>query len=515
VVIVGGGTAGWLAANHLATKLKPSQSNGLSITLIESPDIPTVGVGEGTVPSIRNTLREFGISETELIREADATLKQSIKFYDWNHNPINNSATDRTNQYHHLFDYPNIQNSDLTTFWLSQKSSERGCFAQTVSIQASIADRGLAPKLITHPEFSGFCDYAYHLDAGKFSGLLKSNAVERLGVKHCLDNVLEVQKNESGDIDALQCQRTGRIEGDIFIDCSGFASILLGQALGVPFIDKRKQLFVDHAVVAQVPYLEEDAEIPCFTKAHARKHGWIWDIGLSNRRGVGYVYSSDYASHDSAQQTLQDYLGPLGQQASFRKIPMKIGYREKSWSKNCIAIGLSQGFVEPLEATGLLTFDVTARMLANNFPIVKSDIPLLEERFNRTVSYAWERVLDFIKLHYFLSKRDDSQFWIDNRDPSTLPDSLKEKLQLWKSRPPTSYDFFTKHEIFNLDNYLYVLYGMNFNTNLEPENYLFNLDSNAKQEIDRLRQQGQELTKQLLPHRELIEKIKRFGLQSI
>ncbi len=517
VVIVGGGTAGWLAANHLATKLKPNSDNGITITLIESPDIPTVGVGEGTVPSIRQTLREFNISETELIRYTNATFKQSIKFYDWTDTPAENSnlKAKRKNQYHHLFNYPQIQNFDLTSYWLSQKKKDRLSYAEIVSAQRMVADEGYAPKLITHPEYSGFCDYAYHIDASKFSELLKNNAINKLGVRHVLDNVDSVEIQDSGDIKSVLCRNSGVVEGDFFVDCSGFSSILLGKALNVPFVDKRHQLFVDHAVVAQVPYLTESSKIPCYTKSFAKKNGWIWDIGLSNRRGVGYVYSSHYTDHEHAETTLRNYLGVLGDSAKCRKIAMKIGYRKKFWQGNCVAIGLSQGFVEPLEATGLLTFDATSRMLANNFPVLKSDIGLLSKRFNHTVKYAWDRVIDFVKLHYFLSKRNDSEFWIDNRGLSSVPDSLLEKLELWKSRPPTSYDFFTKHEIFNLDNYLYVLYGMDFETKIDESHFLYDQSPQVDLFIRQSRKEAEQLCKQLIPHRALIEKIKKYGLQDI
>lgn len=512
VVIVGGGTAGWLAANHLAKKLTPKLPNGIQITLVESPNIPTVGVGEGTVPMMRRTLQSFGISETEFIRRCDATFKQSIKFIDWTYNPGHEA---RNNAYHHLFDYPFIEDEDLTSYWLSNQETLTCSYAETVSYQAQLADMGLAPKNMTHREYCGEMSYAYHLDAAKFTAMLRDNAVERLGVKHIFADIQDVTFSENGDISTLVCQARENIAADFFVDCSGFASFLLGQKIGVPFVSKSEQLFADNAVVMQVPYQNQDSPIACYTLATAQQSGWIWDIGLSSRRGVGHVYSSAYMDHQTAEDNLRQYLGPQAEKIESRRIPMSIGHREKFWARNCVAIGLSQGFVEPLEATGLLVFDVTSKMLADNFPVCKSTMPLLAERFNETVLYAWQRVIDFVKLHYFLSKRDDSEFWLDNRSTDTLSDSLKSKLALWQKQPPTSYDFFTKHEIFNLDNYLYVLYGMDFATKMESNSYLYNNSEQAKQLIAMLQNKVGSLREQLLPHRELINRIKKFSLSKI
>lgn len=512
IVIVGGGTAGWLAANHLAKKLNPKLANGVKITLVESPNIPTVGVGEGTVPMMRKTLQSFGISETEFIRRCDATFKQSIKFIDWTYNPHPDL---QNNAYHHLFDYPFIEAEDLTSYWLSNKESLQSNYAETVSYQAQLADMGLAPKNMTHPEYRGEMSYAYHLDAAKFTAMLRDNAVENLGVQHVFADIQDVIFSESGDITALVCQQQENICADFFVDCSGFASFLLGQKMQVPFVSKSEQLFADSAVVMQVPYQNQDSPIACYTLATAQPSGWIWDIGLSSRRGVGHVYSSAYMNHQTAEDKLRQYVGPQAESIESRRIPMSIGHREKFWVKNCVAIGLSQGFVEPLEATGLLVFDVTSKMLADNFPVYQSTIPLLSERFNKTVLYAWQRVIDFVKLHYFLSQRDDNEFWLDNQNPASLSDSLRSKLELWQQQPPTSYDFFTKHEIFNLDNYLYVLYGMDFATEIQPASHLFNNNKQAQQLVSMLKRKADALSNQLLPHRELINRIKQFPLPKL
>lgn len=511
VLIVGGGTAGWLSACHIARKLATG-ADGVDVRLLESKDIPTIGVGEGTVPAIRQSLQRLGISETEFIRECDATFKQSIKFVDWM-----KPAGDR-DYYHHIFDYPGIDRVDLTPYWLMGEAE--GCdYVDAVSVQGRVCENGLGPKLMTHPEFIGATNYAYHLDAAKFAALLTRHATGKLGVRHVLGNMLEVRLAPDGSIRSVVTDEHGELEADLYVDCTGFSSRLLGEALDVGFISKNDVLFVDNALAIQVPYGDERTPIPCHTIATAQDCGWVWDIGLHERRGTGYVYSEKYCSHDRAEAVFRDYLrgtvGDLADELPARRIPMQVGYRETFWVRNCVAIGLAQGFVEPLEATGLLVFDATARMLAELFPPSTGSMPAIAERFNERVRYAWDRVIDFIKLHYYLSDRDDSDFWTDNRNPLTAPDSLLKNLALWREQPPTEYDFFSRQEIFKLENYLYVLYGMRFPTDVEPIRYRYRDREAARREFERIGSKAERTIRELLPHRELIDRIKTYGLQKV
>ena len=212
---------------------------------------------------------------------------------------------------------------------------------------------------------------------------------------------------------------------------------------------------------------------------------------------------------------LRETIGSAADDVMCRRIPMQIGYREKFWVKNCVSIGLSQGFVEPLEATGLLVFDATARMLADLFPPSLETMPAIAARFNDRVKFAWDRVIDFIKLHYCLSKRDDSDFWRDNCDPVTIPQTLLDNLALWRHQPPSSYDFSSKLEIFNLENYLYVLYGMKFETEMDPIAYRYRDSELAQAAFKTLRQNTEQMVGSLLPHRELIDRINKYGMQRI
>lgn len=515
IVIVGGGTAGWLAANHLAKTLISNENSTVSLTLIESPNIPTVGVGEGTVPLMRQSLQELGISETEFITQCDATFKQGIKFVDWVHNPSTMQNNPRGRFYHHIFDYPHISEVNLTPYWLKEHLKGSGnSYVDTVAIQGKMCDAGLAPKLITTPEFQGFTAYAYHLDAGKFSALLTQNATQKLGVEHIQAEVVNVIQHENGAIKSVITDIAGEIEGDVFIDCTGFTGLLIDKTLKVKFNDKSDVLFADHAVVLQRPYEQENTAIPSHTISTAQEAGWIWDIGLQNRRGIGHVYSSSHTSHEAAETALRKYAN-VSDEISTRVIPMKIGYREQFWHKNCVALGLSQGFVEPLEATGLLIFDATAKMLAEQFPTCHSEMPLIAKLFNTRVKESWDKVIDFIKLHYCISKRDDSEFWLDNRNEKSIPESLQERLARWLYQPPSQYDFFSGFEIFNLENYLYVLYGMEYPTNVALIANRYSQNNAAKKYIDTIQQHSQQALNRLPNHRELINKIHQHGLQKV
>ncbi|MFD2165213.1 tryptophan halogenase family protein [Thalassotalea euphylliae] len=508
VAIVGGGTAGWLAANHLGKALFANKT--VSVDVIESPNIAPIGVGEGTVPEIRRTLKHFGISEADLIRECDVTFKQSIKFVNW----LNKGKHGDNNFYHHLFEKPYKFSELQTNDWLNHHANDSNTpFAQHASFQHDLCEAGKAPKLITTPEYESAAGYAYHFDASKFAKLLAKNAIQRFGIDHLQATVEQVHLTQSGGIKSLKTTELGEIKYDFYIDCSGFHGLLLDKALKVPFVDKGDSLFVDKALAVQVP-TDGKSAIPPYTLATAHQAGWIWDITLPNRRGVGLVYSSKHLSGDMAHQKLRHYVGAQIDNLTVREIPMRIGYREKFWHQNCVALGLAQGFVEPLEATSILLTDFAASFLAKRFPFDSQEFDFLETRYNETVGYAWQRTIDFIKLHYYLSDRDDSEFWRDNREESLLSETLKERLSLWKCQAPISEDFFSKFEVFDLDNYLYVLYGMRFKSTSGALNVNNDRDD-AKRAARYLEQAKQQLLTQLPEHRALIEKIIQHGLQKI
>ena len=503
IAIVGGGTAGWLAANHLGRMALNNEQ--LSVTLIESPYVPIIGVGEGTVPAIRQSLQSFGISEAEFIRSCDVTFKQSIKFANW----LDSEKHPQENFYHHLFDMPGAIGEDLTRLWLQKKTT---AYAASVSPQHAVCEAYKGPKTISDAEYKGHLGYAYHLNAAKFAKLLGANARTKFNVEHVSANVEDVVLDSEGEIKALVTDIHGKLEFDFYIDCSGFASLLIDKALKVPFISKAEQLFVDKAIAVQVP-TANDAPIPPFTISTAHQAGWIWDIALSNRRGVGFVYSTKYMDDATAEKKLNKYLGGKLSEYQYRTLPMTVGYRERSWEKNCVALGLAQGFLEPLEATSILLTDFAAGFLANRFPSNTQQLTLTRDRFNDVMGYAWERVVDFIKLHYCLSDRTDSQFWIDNRRPETMSAELIKRLSLWQDFIPDREDFFSKFEVFDLENYLYVLYGMDRTPEALGNKQA--VDSATVQQRKRLELITNKMVSELPEHRQLLDKIKQYGLQRV
>lgn len=509
IVILGGGTAGWLSACILAKKMNCLNSSELNISVVESPDIPTIGVGEGTVPTMRQTLKLIGVSETDFIRECGVTFKQSIKFVNWLDVPNSNIP----HSYHHFFNFPKNPGFDLTPYWLL--GDKEHSYADYVSFQSGACNHNLAPKKITHKEFDGALEYAYHLDAAKFSTFLAKHGTANLGIKHIIATVKDVCLTDNGDIKSLITNENNEIDGDFFVDCSGFSSRLLAQELQVGFIDKGHQLLVNRAVAMQVPYADPEQEILPYTTATAQDAGWIWDIGLTHRRGVGYVYSSEHITDEEAESKLRQYVGNGSDELNVRIIPMKVGYRDKIWHKNCVAMGLAAGFVEPLEATALLLVEASAKLLADKIPCFKNEMSYAQKSFNQISQYGWDRVIDFIKLHYLLSNRTDTQFWRDNQDPKTVPESLSDKLNHWKNNLPTTSDFFSQYEVFRLENYQYVLYGMEFNTDINSVEQRYTEKKAAINVVKNIQDQIKIVPQHLDSHRTLIDKIKEFGLNKI
>ena len=303
VVIVGGGTAGWLTAGIIAARHRGRMKSGFSVTLVESPTVPIIGVGEGTWPTLRSSLQKMGVSETEFFRHCNAAFKQGAKFAKWT------TGADNDAYYHPLMLPQGFTQVNLAPHWLYQADGRSFCDA--VSPQGRLCEDGLAPKMITTPEYQAVANYAYHLDAGKFAGFLQKHCTENLGVRHVLADVTQVNSERAGRHQvSVDTRQAGEIAGDLFIDCTGFASLLLGKTLGVGFKDCSDVLFCDTALALQVPYETPDAPMASHTISTAQDAGWIWDIGLPTRRGTGYVYSSRHISDDEARETLMRYIGP-------------------------------------------------------------------------------------------------------------------------------------------------------------------------------------------------------------
>jgi len=511
IVIVGGGTAGWLVAGVIAAE-HPA-ATGVEVTLIESPDITAVGVGEGTWPTMRSTLQKMGISETELVRECDVAFKQASKFVKW-------TTGEDDDEYYHPFTLPERYTEiNLANSW--QTFRDKISFADAVSFQSHICHRHMGPKQITTPEFAGVANYAYHLDAAKFATFLGKHCREKLGVKYIRDNVTKVNPAENGDILSLATQNAGDVEGDLFIDCTGLASILLGKHYQIPFISTRNVLFNDAAFAAQVAYPDPECDIASNTISTAQTAGWIWDIGLPSRRGVGHVYSSSHISDDLAEKELRDYFAKdIGRKKAdavdLKKIKFNPGHREVFWHKNCVGVGLSAGFVEPLEASAIILIEISSRIISEQLPETRKAMDVVARRFNAKLTTHWKNIVDFLKLHYVLSKRTDSQYWIDHRNPESVPQSLQDLLEIWSYQTPWFYDEHLRDEMFPSASFQYILYGMGFETKtrlarksiaaeIQQSEYSFQENSRKTREF----------LKGLPTHRDLINKIKEYGLQKI
>jgi tryptophan 7-halogenase len=510
VVVLGGGSAGWLTAALLAAVHAPASSGGLRVTLIESPDTPPIGVGEGTWPTMRDTLARIGVTETGLVREADATFKQGSRFDGW----VDGSDGDH---YFHPFVLPQgYLEADLVSAWLQRHSEVP--FAYLASAQPHLCQHGRAPKQLTTPEFAGVANYAYHFDAGKFGVFLREHAVNRLGVAHVLDHVESVLSHEDGDIAALQTRTHGAIAGDLFVDCTGLPSLLLGGHYGVKLISQREVLFNDKALAVQVPYADPQAPIASQTISTAQAKGWIWDIGLPTRRGVGHVFSSAHTTPEEAEQALRRHIQRSGGPKDLpepRLLSFDPGYRERFWHRNCVAIGLSSGFIEPLEASALALVELSAAALCDDLPATRSAMDVVARRFNDSFGYRWARIIDFLKLHYVLSRRTDSDYWQDHRRPETVPERLREQLQLWRNRPPSRHDLFRAEEVFPSASYHYVLYGMGF----RPEDAQGTRRPEPAERADDHFREAARLTRKMLPalpsNRELVDHIRQHGLMRI
>ena len=455
IVIVGGGTAGWLAACRLAAAAGKSAAEALSITLIEAPNIPTIGVGEGTWPTMRATLSGLGIDEEDLLASCDAAFKQGSRFDGW----VTGSTDD---SYYHPFTPPLDGSAiDLVSAW--RELGPGTPFAFAVSAQPAICQAQLAPRQRSMPPYAGALNYAYHLDAAKLAIRLSKHAVDHLGVIHVRNEVVGVDALEDGNIATVRTRGGERIEGDLFIDCSGHAALLIGRHFGVDWIDLSQILANDRALAVQVP-VPADSPIESQTIGTAHEAGWLWDIGLPTRRGIGCVYASRFLDDERASEILRDYVaGVAGEEAAQALTPRSLsfptGHRAEFWRGNCLAIGLSAGFAEPLEASAIVMIELSLNALIDNFPASIDMLPLHSARFNELFRTRWDRVVQFLKLHYLLSCRDEP-YWRAQRDPETVPPRLADLVRLWRDQPPSAYDLPLAEEIFPAASYQYVYYGM-------------------------------------------------------
>ena len=463
IVIVGGGTAGWLTAAFQSTQLPLTLQRPVQVTLIEASDIPTIGVGEATIPSMRQTLAAINVDEAEFLKECDATFKHGIEFVQWRKTPQDSPGE----AYFHPFGEPlRVGSHNPAHQWSRLPVDQRGEFADLFSVQKELAHMGQAPKSLNDRAYDGALSYAYHLDAGKFAEFLKQR-FRKQGVRHIIAKVQDLKMNDDGNIKHLRLDNGQEISADLFIDCTGFAARLINSQSDNRFVSKSHQLFVDSAVTTRVPHQGID-DINGFTRSTAQESGWIWDIALHTRRGVGHVYSSKYVDDDTAKAQLAAYLNTDKDSLESRKLSMRIGYHEQQWKGNCLAVGLSSGFLEPLESTGIYLTEMANWALVELAPRFASGVDV-RPRYNELMSNHYENIVDFLKMHYCTSARRDSEFWRDNVDDNSIPTTLSEKLDSWKNNIPSIYDFDRTTQCFSVTNYQFVLFGMGWASHQVPE----------------------------------------------
>ena len=465
VTIVGGGTAGWLTAIILNANLNMAgEKPRVLVTLIESPNIPTIGVGESTIQNLKNTLKRSGLDEAEFLRRSNGSFKLGVRFLDWS------KRGDGDNFFHPLDNPPLC--GGLTPAYHFKKFGAHWLgtsFGENVAPNASIIAAGKGPRPLAAPSYQYDVNYAYHVDAGQFAELMRHFATAR-GVKHIRDDVVDIEQTESGMISALHLRNVGRHPVEFVVDCSGFRALVWNRMGARPFIHANNRLFNDRAIPLQVEHRDPTKIEPC-TRAQALSAGWAWRVPLYNRVGTGYVYSSAFITDDQAKAEFVSHLRKTGDLAAdapepdTRVIQMRIGHTPEPWIKNCVAIGLSQGFVEPLEATAIYSIDVSARRLVMNFPD-KDFAPELAKAYNSRAARMTEEVIDFLQLNYLTSNRDEP-FWRANRNNTTISDWLRDRLELWKRRFPDMDDT-EGRVLFDSNNFLYVLYPKRYFENIRP-----------------------------------------------
>lgn len=507
VLIVGGGTAGWLAACYLARAVNAVDPRSVQVHLVESPDIGLLGVGEATFPSIRGTLAAIGLDERRFLVGATATYKQGIHYRHWVRPP----GVPGADHFFHPFNAPSQRpgGPELLPYWLLGAAPEGMSFAEAVSMQATLVDHARAPRRARDPDYQGPMNHAFHFDAACFARVLAEHGQQTLGVVRHVATVERAERGEDGAITRVVTTEEGDLTADLYVDCTGLRGMLIGDVMRSPFRSRADVLFADRAVAMQVPYDAPDAPIPSYTIATAQEAGWIWDIGLQKRRGVGYVYSSRHTSDDRAEDVFRRYVGTGGDGLKAMHIKFETGYRPEHWRKNCVAVGLAGGFVEPLESTGIALIELASYLLAHLLPAGTDDMEGAARHFNEMMVARYDRIIDFIKMHYCLSQRRDSSFWVDNCAEGGIPQSLQDKLLKWKERPPHRLDFVTDLEMFMPASWQYVLYGMEFRTDLEPMRSAYAHMDAARHEFAMIRQAARQALDDLPDHRALVDQLCR------
>jgi len=418
IVIVGGGSAGWMSAMILADTMA---AKGVQITLLESPTVGVIGVGEGSTPALKRFFDSLNIAESEWMPQCHATYKSGIAFDGWSTKP---GFTGYFHQFSTMVDKL-TQPAFIDNVHARLQGADVPAHPNQYFLSHALVEGKLAP--IASENFPFSANYGYHFDAALIGKFLHKKALER-GVRYQACHVTHATQDEHGDIVAVHTSEGDAVRADLFIDCSGFAALLIDKTLKTPFVSYANVLFNDAAVA--MPTALEGAIAP-LTVSTAMKHGWAWRIPLTNRYGNGYVYSSRHCDGDMAETELRHKLGMLDSDTHARHLKMKIGRVDQHWNRNCVAVGLSQGFLEPLEATALYLTQMTVAIFA--LFLDKGDYSEQARAvYNKEINGFFDGHRDYIVAHFKTSSRTDTEFWRDNTSQHDgISDSLKHIFGTW------------------------------------------------------------------------------------
>lgn len=417
VVVLGGGSAGWITACLLHHRWA---ARGGTVTVVESPEIGIIGVGEGSTPQLKAMFDHLGIAESEWMAACDATFKFGIRFSGWSERPGFAS-------YFHPFPGPVDLHSEpafVQACALARRGFDVPAHPDDWFLATLLAEERRGPQAA--PGFPFAPGYGYHFDAYKLGAFLREWSVAR-GVEHISARVGEAELAADGDVAALVLEDGRRITGDLYVDCSGFRALIAQEALGGRFVPFGQNLFNDRAVVIPTA---PDARYRPQTDAIAMRHGWRWRIPLTARTGNGYVYSSRHCSDQEAEDELRAATGTPGVEQPVRFLQMKVGRVEHTWHRNCVAAGLAQGFIEPLEATALHIVIATALEFASAWED-GGFTPVHRDRFNRQAADRYDGIRDYIVGHFKLNQRSDTAYWRENAANDALSDRLKGMITAW------------------------------------------------------------------------------------
>ena len=442
-IVVGGGTAGWLSACYIKSILREE----INVSIVDPDNKGTIGVGESTLPTIHRTLEALNIPFQTFIRETNGTIKQGITFKNW----LKNNET-----FYHPYDLP--KSTQLNSSFDSWRSTGfADSFANFASTQPHAIINNKSPFRLKqdgslHQEFL----YSLHIDSSEVTRFLKDQS-KKIRVKQIKSKVKKVIRRKE-IVNSILLEDGSSLFADLYIDCSGFKRILNDET---NHYEEFSFLPCDMAIATSASHAKPS--ISPTTTAIAHSAGWLWDIPLFTRRGVGCVFSQAHMSLDKAHSTMMQYFGVNLNEDNFKLIPFKAGNLAQPWHGNVVNIGLSSGFIEPLESTGIYFIEEALALLTSIFP--RSGDAWARKKFNKEMRDRYQECADFVYLHYLLSDRSDSKFWSEFKNPSNIPQHIKDLLEFWDGTPPSGSHFTNGRQIFGLPAHEYILYGMNFTPN--------------------------------------------------